>query len=137
MNKKGFFVKFILFFVIFLITIIGVLIFYSAKTVIGFTEYSVDYSIGDYIGFNLDSDGIHFGTVTTDFSEKRSLVISTDRDANVRIYVYDLEGVTVDENKFFLGQGEEKTVNLLLNVPLNAEMGTYAGKIMVIYRKPW
>jgi hypothetical protein len=28
-------------------------------------------------------------------------------------------------------------VNLLLNVPLNAEMGTYAGKIMVIYRKPW
>ena len=86
MNKKGFFVKFILFFVIFLITIIGVLIFYSAKTVIGFTEYSVDYSIGDYIGFNLDSDGIHFGTVTTDFSEKRSLVISTDRDANVRIY---------------------------------------------------
>jgi len=136
MNKQGFFIKFLLFSLVSLIVIVGVLVFYSAKTIVGFTEYSVDYSIGDYVGFNLDGDAIHFGTVTSDFKEKRSLVVSTDRDVDVRIYVYDIDGITIDENKFFLGTGEEKTVNIMLDVPLNAETGKYSGKIIVIYRKP-
>ncbi len=134
MNNKNLFNKIFLFFLIFVI-IIGVVTYvYIFNNLIGYKEYAVDYVIGDYIGFNLDEDAIHFGTLVQGVKATRKIEISTNQDANIKIYFKDLDHVGVEENAFFLRAGEVKEVELI--VFPDAEVGYYVGKMMVIYTKP-
>tara|TARA_Y100000310_G_C20487478_1_gene717538 strand:- start:89 stop:505 length:417 start_codon:yes stop_codon:yes gene_type:complete len=137
MNSKKGFVFHIIFFVMLSLVIIGGILFvYISKNIIGYTEYDVDYTVGDYAGFNLDEDAIHFGTIMQGIKTKRSMDIYTDRDVEVRIYIAGIEYITISEDVFFLKANEKKSIDLVLQVPLELKEGYYSGKIRVIYRKP-
>ncbi|MDP3917424.1 MAG: hypothetical protein Q8Q42_04025 [Nanoarchaeota archaeon] len=136
MNKKGIF-GFIFVFVIILLMIISIVtLVYIKKNVVGYVEYDVDYNIGSVAGFNLDSDAIHFGTVQYGVSAQRDIKINTDRDAVIRIYLYNLEDIWVDKNNFLLLSNETETVELNLEVKENAEEGHYSGKLRILYFVP-
>tara|TARA_Y100000310_G_scaffold290105_1_gene317017 strand:+ start:654 stop:1067 length:414 start_codon:yes stop_codon:yes gene_type:complete len=134
--KKGFMFNIIFFIIISLIIIGGVLFFYISKNVIGYTEYEVDYIVGDYAGFNLDEDAIHFGTITQGVKSTRAIDIYTDRDAEVRVYVTGLGHLAISDDVFFLGANEKKSIDIVLQVPPELKEGHYSGKIRIIYRKP-
>jgi hypothetical protein len=136
-SKKGFLFHIIFFVILSLAVIGGVLFIYVSKNILGYTEYEVYYTVGDYAGFNLDDGGIiHFGTTMSGIKTKRSIEVHTNRDAEVRIYMDGIEYIDISEDVFFLNANEQKTVDLVLQVPPELKEGQYSGKIRVIYRKP-
>ena len=125
-----------LFFFISLILIIGVLIIYINEKIIGYVTYPVDYSIGDYAAFNLDSDAIHFGTVVPGAVIKRTLKIATSVDALIDVNLYNLENLAMSKDYFLLEANETEDLTLTLFAPFNAEKGYYSGKIVILYYNP-
>jgi hypothetical protein len=122
--------------VIFIVVTIGVVYFYAFNTLIGYKEYDVDYTIGNYMGFNLDEDAIHFGTVIPGMKTSRNINISSDRDAMINIYVKNLDYFGIEENNFFLNAGESKEVKLFVIPSYGAKEGNYSGKLEIVYKKP-
>lgn len=125
-----------IFFLVSLIIISVVFFIYFSKTIIGYSVYLVDYNVGDVAGFNLDTDGVHFGTVSKGVSINRFLTVSTNEDARVDIYFKGIKYLGVDNSTFLLKKGEEKQVQIYLKIPRNVEEGYYSGKMVVVYRKP-
>ena len=137
MNKRKYLFNWIFLFFLISLTIIGVVTYvYIFNDLMGYKEYPVDYVIGDYVGFNLDEDAIHFGTLIQGVIATRKIEISTNEDANVRIYFKDLDYVGVEENAFFLTANEVKEIELVAAPPIDAKPRYYVGKMIVIYTKP-
>lgn len=136
MSKKGVLGFIFLLILVLLIVISAVTFFYINKKVIGYAEYDVDYDVGKTAGFNLDADAIHFGTVYFGVSNSRNIVISTDRDAIIRMYLSGLDNIWIDKNNFFLSANETETVKLTLEVPEGVEEGHYSGKLRILYFLP-
>ena len=123
-------------FVVFIFVSIITLYVYTFYTIKGYTEYGVDYAIGDHIGFNLDEDAIHFGTVIPGMKATRKINISSYKAAWIDIYIEDLEHVDIDEHSFFLDAGGSKEVKLSVMPVVGAEEGNHSGKMRVIYKRP-
>lgn len=121
--------------IIFLIAVGLILFVYANVKIVGYKDYDIDYTVGDYVGINLDEDAIHFGTAHKGTTHRRYMKISTDRDVFVKIILYDIEYIIIEEADFLLHSGETKNVPLLLNLPLNAEDGHYSGKLKVVFLK--
>ena len=112
------------------------MLFYAQKTIIGYVSYPVDYAVGSYQGFNLDSDAIHFGTILPGIIVKRKLVVETSQDAFIHAELYGLRGLELDENDFLLKAGENKVITLTIVVPKKATAGYHEGKLVIVYKKP-
>ncbi len=125
-----------LFFLISLIIVVTVILFYAQKTIIGYVTYPVDYAVGSYQGFNLDSDAIHFGTILPGVVVKRKLVVETSQDALIHVALYGMKGLELDENDFFLKSGESKAITVTLFIPKKADEGYYNGKLVIVYKRP-
>jgi len=136
MNNRGLIRYIFLFFIISLVLIGSVIVIYMKKNVTGYTEYIIDYEVGDYAGFNLDEDAIHFGTVYPGIYSTRNIDIYADRDSIIRLYLVDLDSVYLDKNDFFLKSGESENVKLILKITNNTEKGYYSGKLKVLYFNP-
>jgi hypothetical protein len=134
-NKNGIIFKFFLFFIISLIIISSIFYVFFLKEVIGFTSYPVDYTVGEFMGVNLDEDSIHFGVVLPGAEYVRSFDISSLEDAKVNIYIDGIDNLFLSENNFIIKAEEVKNVELKLVVPSDAEKIEHKGLLRVVFRK--
>ena len=98
-----------------------------------------DFTIGDYIGFNVDNDALHFGTMLKNSQSKKSISI-TNNYKNSLLVDFRITGdrrelINFKENNLILKSGEEKKFFITVKVPENLEFGTYNGKIFVIFKR--
>ncbi len=119
--------------IILLLTLFGFLFIYANFKIIGYTEYTVDYYVGDYIGLNLDEGAIHFGTIQPGNSHRRELIVNSDRDILVKILPYGLEHLIIENNNIMVLSGKQEKISILIRLPLSAEEGFYSGKLKVVY----
>jgi len=89
------------------------------------------------VGFNVDTDAVHFGIVPPGASGERIVVVETDVEARVRVKSSGelAKWVSVSDNDFVLGRDELKEISITTSVPEDAEIGKYEGEITIsLYR---
>jgi hypothetical protein len=96
---------------------------------------------GRMIGVNTDTDALYFGKVRKGGLSTRTIILG-NYDENpllVQIRTFgDLsKWVYVSDNNFVLYPSESKNVSVSCDVPTDAEVGNYTGKMQVVYLNVW
>jgi len=107
--------------------------------IIGAKSFEMFLTVGDKIGFNIDTNAVYFGKTLPDSAAKRDLLISNDFNEKVLVAVEksgDLAGwVEPSQNDFYLNAKESKTITLTATVPADAKKSDYFGVVTVYYIK--
>jgi len=133
--------KILFFSLVVIITIAGTLLFYNFFIVLDVEEIGIDLTIGDHIGFNIDTDAIHFGTLPKGAEGKRKITIENKFDRTVRTNIKigkDISKfISVSENNFKLKANEEKNVTFIAKAPLDEEFRMYNSTVRIFFTRIW
>ena len=94
--------------------------------------------VDDYVGINVDTDALHFGTVSPGGSGTRSVFLSNNygKSLKVEIKVYgDLAEFVSVEKSLVLSKNETKKISFTASIPKNALYGNYTGRAVFILKK--
>lgn len=108
---------------------------YYHYTYCAIDRFYADYTVASYSAFNLDADKIHFGTFTPGGFGERALTLHSACHAHVSVFIYGLPYLSASEPSFDLLLGEEKSLLLRVNVPLDAKQKTYEGRIILFFKR--
>lgn len=124
---------------IFLILAVLLIVFLSAYFLFPRETKSlaVQLKVGDVVGINLDTDAIYFGTIAPNGRGERDIFLNTSYSAFVLITKEGELSRWVDVPLFvFLKKGKRVTVSV--DVPSDAEVGNYTGKLNLrFYNMPF
>ncbi len=98
--------------------------------------YDMRLKVGNYVGFNLDSDVLNFGTIIPTGASTRTINLSTEKPVRVEILLRGklAEWVNISHNNFILDGQEEIAFNVY--VPADAAYGNYTGKAYILFKEP-
>lgn len=134
MSKKPIF--FILIFVILFIVIYFT--FYNLL-LLDVTTLKYDFRVSDHIGFNADTDFLHFGSVLSGSFAKRSFTVSNIKcrlcKVSIKVKGDNKNWISLTDNSFNIYGNETKAVLATLNVPADAKPGNYSGYFMIYFWK--
>jgi hypothetical protein len=98
-------------------------------------DYKMQLTVGNHIGFDLNTSVITFGMVTPSSSAVRHLNLKNgDQKNKFQILAFgDMASwIKLSENDFILQPYEKRTLNITAQVPENADLGNYTGILRVI-----
>lgn len=88
-----------------------------------------DFIVKDNIGFNLDSDYMHFGGGPNGATLERSMTLFSDRPAKVSI-TWEGEGnLNVNKNNFKIAPNVSESITFYLVIPEGLPPGNYSGLV--------
>jgi len=131
--------------VIILVGLIGIFsamsLYYTFFTV-NIQELNMDLIVDDHIGFNTQTDALHFGTMFLGGQAERELTVSNDNRYPVIVNIKNTgncsDFVTVDKNNFLVPSKNNHTIKYTMNLPMTANKGNYDGVTrLTIKRKLW
>ena len=135
MEKKK---KIILFLVIIASVVISILV-YPYFSPLHIEEIYMYITVGNYTGFNVNTSALFFGTVAKSGSSERYVVVTNEYSEELKVKINikgELEDWTsLSEKKFMLEKNANKTVNVKVNIPPDAESGGYTGTMEIRFRK--
>lgn len=110
---------------------------YTISTPLFTKEIETHVKVDDYVGVNLDTDKLYFGTISSKSVGSRSLTITSDTKAAVHIKLTGDIGtwMTSDAKNIFIENGS-KNVQFAIRVPENTAHGNYTGEIRLIFYRP-
>jgi len=96
-------------------------------------------TIGDHVGFNIDTEALFFGTMGPGGSGMRYISIVNKGDSQMRVE-FQASGelgrfVSVSSSGFVVAPGENTTVNIVAQMPFDTPYGDYTGKLAILYYK--
>jgi len=97
----------------------------------------MDITIDNRAGINGDIDGIHFGVVPPGGISKKEIRVYNSWNYPVEAHLKlsgPLSGWVVVDTLTLLDPGEEDFFHLQAQIPKNAELGDYEGKIRVVLK---
>ena len=98
-------------------------------------ELEMRLQVSDYVGFDVETSAIVFGTVPPGGMGQRDIIINNlaDEPRNILIRAEGglSEWVSVSENMFLVLANEEKPVSVHVQVPEDAEFGNYTGTMKI------
>lgn len=99
----------------------------------------VHVRVDDYVGINLDTDKLYFGTVYPGGGALRSVGVQTGKDSYVLITAEGQVGawMTPDQNCFLLEKGGERSVSFSLRTPEETPLGNYTGTVTFTLYRPF
>lgn len=99
-------------------------------------SYETYVKVDDYVGINLQTDKIYFGTVSPGATGKRDITIGSEKMRYVRL---QFEGVTAPwlsaQEMSFSFQGN-KDIELQVNIPSGTPYGNYTGSVNIKFYHP-
>jgi len=129
----------ILMFIAFLVSATITSLFYVFYVITDIIEFDMDVEIGNKVGFNLDPDAIHFGTIFRGNKGMRYLTINHSKNRPIKIIIKATKGMgewlDYSDNYFLLEKNNKKMIILTLNVPKDASFGKYYGKLRVYIKR--
>jgi len=139
MNKKLFLNKqlFLIMIILLIIIISSFLIVYN-PTLYETKQIDMYLTVGNYTGFNVDTDAIYFGTIMPSGRGTRIINITNSNQisiVNIKSYGELKEWIYISENNFILNPNEDKTVNVMVYVPKNIEYKDYKGVLKIRFKK--
>ena len=98
-------------------------------------KMAYDYNVTEHVGFVLDEDMMHFGSIPSNGHSNRSMNITGSGTYLVKIR-YEGDGyLVVNENHFILQDGELKKLEFQM-YPINKTLGHYNGTIYFDFYEP-
>ena len=111
----------------------------AGSQVLGTKSFGMFLTVGDKLGFNIDSNAVYFGKSIQGSFAKRDLLVSNNFSEKVLVDIEksgDLGAwVEPDLKEFYLEGGETKTITLLATIPPDAKKADYNGLVTVYYIK--
>lgn len=107
--------------------------------VISYTEFNSSVEITrSSTGLNADRDGVKYGKTVPGGRGTRFININTSEYAFVQVFFAgDLAPyMSVENNSFYMDAGEFISLPVYLDVPDDAEIGFYTGKVYVMLTRP-
>lgn len=101
-------------------------------------KYKMRLIVGDHIGFDVSRKLITFGMITPSGTVTRHINLNNGKDASqIRITASGTiaDWMTVSDNNFFLQPYKNKTLDITVKVPSNAEFGEYDGNFKISFFK--
>ena len=94
--------------------------------------------VADYVGINLDTDKLYFGTVSPGNKGTRDLDISSSFDTVVRFSAQGDIGAWVSAvpTTLEIDKGETQKAYFVVKVPANATPGNHTGTLTVRFYRP-
>jgi len=131
---------FILLLVIALISITATNLFYSFYIIADVKEFNMSLIVGDYAGFDVDTERLAFGMVSPGGNSCiRFIDLSNKKDYPLKVYINFYgnlaELVSVPENYFILQPNEEKKLSFSASAPRDAAYGNYTGKARFVFKR--
>lgn len=140
-NKK--YHKTIILILILVILLTGFFIYSNFIDYISVLEKQVIYSrviVGDIYGFELSNSSLIFGEVIPGNSASKEIEIANNQDENVRVKIYSKgkisQFIKISENNFILSPSDTKKVIFSVQIPSDAEYGTYEGEVIIKITNP-
>lgn len=132
--------KFILLVIIIILAGIGLTnLFYSFYIVKEVRIVDMDFSVGEKVGINIDTDALHFGTNFPKGSSMRNMIISHEHDCplkvSIKLYGDFASWMSVSDNDFILDPGESRKISFSVSVPEDAPFGDYSGFAKIIFKR--
>ena len=89
------------------------------------------------MGFNIDNDALHFGSIGRGSGSRREITINDIKQDVIITTIKKGEIATWVNapNGFIMRKGEERNIFVSLGVPLYAKPGNYTGEILFILKK--
>ncbi|MBU1030827.1 MAG: hypothetical protein ABIC91_07090 [Nanoarchaeota archaeon] len=126
-----------IFFVMIMITTI---IFYKTQvyeTRIIYTDIEIINK--NVIGFNIDTDALHFGKMIPGNTGTRTMIITNDYYPTTLVKINSFgetkKWLSINPNNFVLENGEKKEVHFTMNLEKQAPIGNFSGGVKVILLK--
>lgn len=121
--------------VIILVTIL--LVYYFNYVIIDIKYIDFDYKVRGphYLGFNADTDALHFGIINQGGGGIRDLELTSPERARVLIKVIGADNISPNMNDFIIEPNQTTSIQFLAKVAPDTPLGNYSGKIRLVFRK--
>ena len=100
-------------------------------------ELGMYLRVSDYIGFNVSTAAITFGTIPPGGAGERNIVVdnfaSGPRQVIIRAEGELAKWVFMGEKRFLIQGNESKTISIFVHVPADAEFGNYMGTLKILF----
>ncbi|MGM5479870.1 MAG: hypothetical protein ACQESC_00245 [Nanobdellota archaeon] len=99
------------------------------------SNVSYDFTVGDDVGFILDTDAMHYGVAPAGSSSQRGLFVNSSEDGVVYLSSQGDGNISFSKNAFPISAGDQEIVSTTLQVPSSLSPGNYSGSITVTVRR--
>ncbi len=126
-------------FVIIILAILIIIPILTRLLIVDVKEIPATVNVGGYIGVNVDTDKLYFGTLGAGNYAERSIHIENYKCGKCIVTIKSKGEISrwlgYSDAKFRIFKGEIKTVNVTLSIPKNAHEGTYDGTVRILFWK--
>ncbi len=107
-------------------------------------ELNVDVEVianSKLMGFNADNDALHFGAIPAGNSGMRAIVLKNENNFAEKVKLTgagEVKGwLAFSEDNIVLAPKENKTIEISLNIPADAKLKQYSGKVRILNYRKW
>ncbi|MFP4112455.1 MAG: hypothetical protein ACLFUO_05640 [Candidatus Woesearchaeota archaeon] len=99
-----------------------------------------DLEVNDYVGFNLDNDALHFGSIKNQGNSRRNITV-INTYGKTSLVVIEAEGeiaswISASENSFLLEEDTSRQVEFMIETPEFVDYGNYTGNVTITFKRP-
>jgi len=122
-----------------IISVMLTVIYYFGIVLIEVEEFDMDILIGDNVGFNTNTDALHFGTVYAGGRSTRSINVHNQNDFPIEV-VIKMEGevsdwILIANNNIILEPGSNTSIKFTADTPADVKKGAYQGKAKILIKR--
>lgn len=128
-------------FIVVIIFIISIFLFTFTYNFLLVDKYNLkyDFKVSSTVGFNADTDYMHFGSVPLGSNAFRSFSISNDEcivcNVKIKIIGDNKDWIKLSEYSFKIYGNQTKQVIATLDIPTEASPGEYSGEFIIYFWK--
>jgi len=123
-----------------LIASIGTFFYFEYTDILQVNSYGMDVRVTDdgITGFNIDTDALHFGSMSAGSGSQRELVINNvEEEIKVQIIKKGTMATWVtNPNNILVKKGHGYNITFHMTVPQGTPLGNYTGEVIISLRKP-
>jgi len=114
-------------------------IFLSSFLLVSYEEIDVYVTVEDIAGFNVNSSALYFGAIPPRGIGNRDIFLFNDDcskcSVNLRGDGEIANWLSISDNNFVMFKGDNKTINVKVYIPSDAEYDNYTAKLKIYFWK--
>ena len=114
-------------------------LFYSCYVLYDVKELPMAVKVNDHIRFNITTDVLQFGGVTSPGGSDRSIIVANHLDQKLMVHIfgygYIAKWVTAKNSTFVLEPGSQQNVMMSIDVPEGVDDGDYTGTLRIMFTR--
>jgi len=115
-------------------------LFYTSYMLYEVKELPMAVKVSDHVGFNITTDVLQFGGVTSPGGSDRTITVTNSFDQKLKVHIssygYINGWVTAKNSSFVLEPGSQQKVMLSIDIPPGVELGDYTGTLRITFTRP-